>query len=107
PRAARDLFGSEGHWPAPVVRDAVAATTRKGDRQPETRPGLPPPVPLVDRTVLHVAVARTTRDIVVASNTSIVVWKGDDGRVVPVTETLTDGVFGLGVDGSAFYVLVL
>jgi hypothetical protein len=105
--SARELFGGTGGWPAPVVRDAVAATTRKAEPTAKSTLILPPPTSIVDGTVLHVAVARRTRAVAVASNVSVAVWMPDDGQVVPVTVTLTDAVLGLGIDSLATRVFVL
>ncbi len=101
PATARTLFNS---WPGPVTRDALFAA--RGADQPEPTDA-PPVVPLAEGTVLAVAGARGTGDLVVATDKAVVLWRPDTGRVLPVCRTGGRRVVGLRVspDGERVFVL--
>ncbi|WP_439620514.1 hypothetical protein [Gemmata sp.] len=84
-RLANELFGHNPVWSGPVVRDAGFAVREKDRRPvPPAAPSHPPPVKLASGTVTAVAVARGTFDIVVATTEAIVMWRVNEGRVVPL-----------------------
>jgi hypothetical protein len=84
-RLANELYGHGGVWAGPVVRDAgFAVRNRERRPAPPAAPSHPPPVKLASGTVTAVAVARGTFDIAVATTEAIVMWRVNEGRVLPV-----------------------
>ena len=83
--AVSDLFGQEGAWPAPVVRDAAFAA----HEAPPAAAGSMPvgsPVRLLTGPVTAAILARDNFDIVVGSATGeVIVWRMDNGQIEPVT----------------------
>lgn len=103
-----ELFGRARHWPGPVVRDA-AFSSRAMLRRPAAAASLThePAVPLAQGTVTAVAVARDSGDIVVATTQSVVCWRVDEARVLPVFPARNRVVIGLSVDATGRVVYVL
>jgi hypothetical protein len=103
-----ELFGRARHWPGPVVRDA-AFSSRATVRRPAAAASLAhePAVPLAVGTVTAVAVARDSGDIVVATTQTVVFWRADKGRVLPVFPVRERVVVGLSVDATGRVVYVL
>ncbi|VTT96819.1 cyclic nucleotide-binding protein : Uncharacterized protein OS=Singulisphaera acidiphila (strain ATCC BAA-1392 / DSM 18658 / VKM B-2454 / MOB10) GN=Sinac_2117 PE=4 SV=1 [Gemmataceae bacterium] len=98
-RLANELFGEGAVWSGPVVRDAgFAVRDRERRPAPPAAPSHPPPVKLASGTVTAVAVARGTFDIVVATTEAIVMWRVNEGRVVPVAGESGNPFGALSVD---------
>jgi hypothetical protein len=99
-----ELFGSAGNWPAPVGRDAIAATTKSVESQTDK---LPHPFPIINGDVKHVAVSQSTRDIIIATNQKIIAWSPDSLSTRIVTTSLTTPVMGLSVTDAAEFIIAL
>jgi len=107
PQVAGELFADGRNWPPEVLRDAVYAS----------RGRIKVPVPeeppsnikkLLNGTVVAVAVARDSRDIIVASNTAVVCWRVKENRVQHLSGSwIRNEVIGLSVDAHGENVFVL
>ncbi len=105
PHLAGQLFGNGNPWPPEVVRDAIFATRRTADHTvavPE------PPVFVNEGTVVAVVMASTSRDLIIATTTTVKCWRAADGQVqtvLPIGKRRR--VLGLATDKHATAVCVL
>jgi tetratricopeptide (TPR) repeat protein len=85
--AVSDLFGGDGAWPAPVVRDAsYAARQAPKPAKVVEVPRTDPLVRLVNGTVTAAVVARGSYDVVVGTASGeVAVWRAESGQVERVT----------------------
>lgn len=107
------LFGQGKPWPAPIARDAAFAVRDK-PRQPRSpTPGLATmvggPFRITDGVVRAVVKASTSNDLILATTTSVVCWRADDGLISAVCGTREQNVLGVSTDetGHSVYVLVM
>lgn len=101
----RELFDAKGGWTGPQVRDAEYAVRAKARRMiGESRPstGLPPA-----GRVSAVAVARTSRDLVLTVDNTVSVWHSQTGETVPVKQFRHERVLGVASNDDASIVHVL
>jgi tetratricopeptide (TPR) repeat protein len=104
---AGELFADRQNWPAEVLRDAIYAA-KAGVKTPTVETLPERAKKLLDGTVVAVAVARDSRDIIVASTTNVVCWRVKEQRVqVLLGSWIQNEVIGLSVDSNADNVFVL
>jgi tetratricopeptide (TPR) repeat protein len=104
---AGELFGSGGPWPGPVARDAAFACRRSSPASIRLPADHTAPVRLTDGTVTAVIVARDTFDLIIATDTAVVCWRVDEGRIIPILATHSRQVIGLSTDPRGRIVFVL
>jgi tetratricopeptide (TPR) repeat protein len=104
---AVEHFGDRKNWPPEVMRDAIHASRRRIPAE-AAEPLQERTKKLLDGTVVAVAVARDSRDIVVASTTAVVCWRVKEQRLQQIPGGwIREEVIGLSVDDRAEHVFVL
>lgn len=104
---ARELFAPKGGWTGPQVRDAEFAARALAKRSNPTKPDIALAVPPADGTLTAVAVARVSRDLVLAVGDRVSVWRSATGETVRVAQLSGARPLGLATNDDATTIHVL
>jgi|GEM_PF-3236677 len=108
--ASGTLFGMGRTWPAAVYRDALfaARTLSASKSKKQQEQAAQPATALLNGPVRFAIVSRQTRDLVVASDSQILVWRPDQGTIHPVINYASYGkTIGIACDPIASKIYVL
>lgn len=104
---ARELFAPKGGWTGPQVRDSEYAARSLAKRSNPSRSVISLPLPTGEGSVSAVAVARVSRDLVIATGDRVSIWRPATGNTVRVASFPNARALGLATNDDATTIHIL